>query len=277
MKYPVILLLFISTLAIGQRNESDENRQDNVVYQVTTDSKYLYLDLSTDVESTMMSMLHQGFSVYFDVKGKKKKKVAVKYPAEVKPQQRGRGAQSGRPQGGDNGQRSQQRPERGEETDGERKGPDMFKVINDLPLEALYTYYDSSREFNLEINALDISVAYSYEKENGGILYYQLKIPKYRIAEENVNLSNLSIGIITTKVKQENRDSGISMNLGSGGGGGQGGGRGGSGGGQGGPPGGGGGQGGGRGGSGGGGQGGPPQQNQRPELDTINFWFKANL
>ena len=265
MKYTLgILLLFISAFSTAQ---NQENREDNVVYSTSTDRNYVYVHLSTDIESTMMSMLHQGFSVYFDTKGKKKKKVAIKYPSEVKQHERPE-RQNGRSQQANQNRSGRQKIQGQDEGTRERRGPDIFKIVNNLPQEAEYTFFDKTQEFNLEINALDIAITYTYEKDNGGILHYELKVPKYRITKDNVDLSKLSIGIVTTKAKQENRDS---SNL-SFGGRGQGGGPSGRSGGQGGPPSGGG-QGGGRGGSGGG----PPQQNQRPQLDTINFWFKANL
>ncbi|MEP1019163.1 hypothetical protein, partial [Maribacter dokdonensis] len=68
--YTTLLLLF--GWAIGQA----QNTEDNITYQSIIDAEHIMVQLSTVDQATMMSMLHQGFYVYFDVKGKKKKNVS---------------------------------------------------------------------------------------------------------------------------------------------------------------------------------------------------------
>ena len=241
------LILLISVTISAQT--PSENREDNIEYHSTIDDEYIYVRLSTTDKPTMMAMLSRGFSVYFDVKGRKKRKVSVQYPAEVQLPPRIQG--------------------RNKETMPE-EGPDIITVVEAMPKEARYTNPDYTEEFHLDINSLGISISYSYQEE-GEKLFYELKMPKNKIADLPVDFSKLSIGVISTELDKVNERPQMSLGNGTRGGRGQsmGGGPGGMGGNQG--------SRGQRGMGNGPGNGGGPPQSERPEQVTIDFWFKANL
>ena len=249
MKIKLAILYFlICTISRAQDKETFTGSEDNVEYKAIFDGKDVYVTLRIEFKETMQSMLHRGYTIYFDVKGKKKKNVSIHYPLNA-----------GRPEKGS-------KPERGErrekDENSEQKGPDIAKMIKNAPKKANYTYFDSSKGFNLDMNNLGIVMNYSYENsEVGPILEYHLKIPASKISENTMDLSKLSIGIVSTKQEQKKsgQQSGFSM------GGKQ------RGGGQGGPP------------DGGNGQGGagrgsgvrPPQRDATTiEVEKIDFWFK---
>jgi len=209
------------------------------------DGKDLYVTLHTEFKETMLSMLHRGYTIYFDVKGKKKKNVSIQYPLKTERLEKGT------------------RPERGERIgNGEQNGPDINKMLENLPKMANYTSYDSSQDFNLDLNSLGIEMNYSYEEstEVGPILEYHLKIPASKIVMENEDLSKLSIGVVS--IKQEQKENKQQANMGRSGrqGGGQGGRSRGGGGGRG----------------GGGNRGGSTQARETVQVATIDFWFELN-
>lgn len=244
---------------------------ENVTYTVTSDENNFHVNVSTTDEKTMMSMLRLGVSVFFDIKGKKKQNVYVRYPSEPMQRQRpqGRPDESGR----------SGRPEATsfEEDEAKRKKRITDILEKDYSQNAVYGYFDDTEEFHILMNTVGIDVAFTYNEEEP-VLEYNLILPKNKInTDVNKDLSKLTIGIETIKAKSEGKNGeGISGSLGGFNlGGQQGGGR--SGGGQGGPP------GGGRGGnSNQGGQGG--QRGNRPNTDNSNrandvmldFWFAVN-
>lgn len=234
--------------------EQTENLEDNIEYHSFMDAENIYVQLSTADQPTMLSMLRRGFYVYFDVKGKKKKNVSVQYPLEMSAPQRGQGRN--KREGANNG----------EGEDGDRREMNITMMLEAMPKKGQYSNLDYEEEFHLDLNKLGIVISYNYDDE-ANLLAYELKMPKQNIADAGVNLSKLAIGVVTPKMEKESE--GKSTNI-SFGGGGRGGGRG-----QGGRSRGG--QGGRGGGSRGGGQGGPAQQDQRPEIVTIDFWFKAEV
>ncbi len=255
--YTILFLGLYSCYA--QTPKEEKNSEDNIAYSSTSDKDNIYVELSTSNVPTMLSMLHRGFYVYFDVKGKKKRNISVQYPSEVTQMQR----QSPRKSRDNNTEQ-----ERGEREEGERKGPDISTLLTQMPRKANYNTPNSEEEFHLDINSLGIKISYSYNAEDN-ILQYNLAIPKKRISDIPSKLPKLSIGVVTSKMENEEKESpNVSF-----GGGGQGSRGGGGRGGQGGPPGGG--QGGGQGGRGGS-QTGQPQR-ERPQEINLNIWFKANL
>ena len=245
-----VLALFVFVKSNAQPLQ--ENIADQIEYNSNTDAENIYVQLSTADQPTMLSMLNPGFYVYFDIKGKKKKKVSVQYPLGMEPPQRAQGRNDRG--GGDSG----------EKEDADRKGPDILVMLDAMPKKANYINNDYEEEFHLDLNKLGISISHNYDEESK-LLYYNLKIPKQNIAKGDIDFSKLSIGVVTPKVEKATEDKGSNISFG---GGGQGGG----------PRGGGQGGGGSRGGGQGGGQGRDrPQQDQRPEEVTIDFWFKANM
>ena len=244
----MVLFAFVETYA----QEPEEKIEDHITYNSSMDADNIYVALSTADRPTMLSMLHRGLFVYFDVKGKKKKNVSVQYPSEVKLPQRGRDRKEGN---------------RGELEEDEQQGPDILEVIEEMPKMAKYNNLDFEEDFHLDLNNLGISITYSYEVEEE-ILRYELKMPKQYISDNEIDFSKFSIGVVTPKIEKDTKDKDSSLSFGSGG----------QGGGSGGGPRGGGGQGGGpRGGGSGSRSSGPPKQDKGPEAVTIDFWFNPNF
>lgn len=246
MKIKLAILHFlICSVIIAQDESTFMGSEDNIEYKANFDGKDLYVTLHAEFKETMQVMLHRGYTIYFDVKGKKKKNVSIQYPLKTERPEKGT------------------RPERGDRSgNGEQNGPDINKMLENLPKTANYTSYDSSQDFNLDLNSLGIEMNYSYEEstEVGPILEFHLKIPASKIVKENEDLSKLSIGVVSTK--QEQKENKQQANMGRSGrqGGGQGGrARGG---------------GGGRGGAGN--RGGSTQARELVQEATIDFWFDLN-
>ncbi|MBD0779950.1 hypothetical protein HPE56_19300 [Maribacter sp. ANRC-HE7] len=250
MKIKLAILHFlICSVIIAQDESTFMGSEDNIEYKANFDGKDLYVTLHAEFKETMQVMLHRGYTIYFDVKGKKKKNVSIQYPLKTELPEKGT------------------RPERGERSgNGEQNGPDINKMLENLPKTANYTSYDSSQDFNLDLNSLGIEMNYSYEEstEVGPILEFHLKIPASKIIKENEDLSKLSIGVVSTKQEQQENRSQPTMTTGGRQGGRSGGGRSG------------GGRSGGRGGAGRGNGGGLPQGNATQQEVKLDFWFELN-
>lgn len=273
---PLALILFLVTqlsLAkslVPQVGIDTVLSDENVTYKFTQDDNYIFLNVSTSDEKAIMSMLHLGVSVFFDVKGKNKKNVFIKYPSEpIRPNFKGESKET----------KGQRRPKykssKEIEDEAHRKKRIKELLENDYPQKATYVYFDSEEEFHLQLNNLDISLSFTYDEVEGR-LDYDLKIPKSKINNNTQKgLDNLAIGVKTMREKQKNEKEGISGNIGGLGiGGQQGGGQVRSGRGQGGGP-----SGGGRGQRGGQGsqRGGPPKSDtNKPTQTMLDFWFKPN-
>ena len=266
MKYiPITILLIMTFSATAKTFVSTAVidtvlSKENVDYNVTQDESNIYLNISTADKKTMMSMVRLGVTVFFDIKGKKKENVYVKYPSEAMALNTNkRRREEGRPMDIENE---------------EERGDRIMEILEkDYPQKAEYVYFDDSEEFNIQLNSLTIEVAFNYDQDTESLVY-SLTIPKTRInTNDKKDLSKLTIGVKT--VKEERKDgnaNGLSGNIGGMTIGGQqrGQGRGaGIGGGQGGR-----GHGGGRGGQGGG----RPNSERptRPEEVLLDFWFDAN-
>lgn len=235
---------------------------ENVSYEFSEDANNVMVNISTTDEKTIMSILHLGVSVFFDIKGKKKQNVYIKYPSESMAPNRKQ------PKGDRRGTDR-------EEEDQESRRKKIKKIMeSDYHQFAEYGYYNDTQEFNILLNNLAISVSFTYD-EVEGLFEYELKLPKTKInIDSRKDLSKLTIGVKTVKEKKkQNKEGGLNGNLGGislGGqqqGGRSGGGRAG------------GGQGGGRGGQGGqGGQRGGARNTgdqSRPSDVLLNYWFKA--
>lgn len=223
------------------------------LYEVYQDQDYIYLSMNTADPKMMMSMLRQGVTVYYDMKGKKKRKVSVTYPVR-------------------DGESSKQRQNRPLKQSEERSEPDeerLYTMIHNqikrgLPQEAMYSYHGDAITFNIKLNSQDIEVTYVYDSENQ-LLNYLLKMPKAKISNDpKANFSKLTIGVTTPERPTNNREGGNGQNARIGGGNNQRGG---------GPAGGG--RSGGSGGPRGGGQKRPSQQGSSGAI--LNFWFKAEI
>ncbi|MCC1485068.1 hypothetical protein [Winogradskyella immobilis] len=236
-------LLFLITFSTLNAFSNNSLLEDNLEYSARVEGDYVYVNLSTSDRNSMLSMIRRGFSVYFDLKGKKKKKIAVTYviPPE-QPNQRGQ-----RPQGG---RQNQDLP--------------INQMLSLMPNKALFTYYNDKVEFQLSPNSLDISLDYNYKESSNGTndkLLYTLKIPVSKIAPNGEKLNKLSIGIVSNTAPTNRNGINNQNRNGARQGGGQGrsGAR----------------QGGGQGGRPNRGQGG--NQNQRPQLTAFSLWFDCDI
>jgi uncharacterized membrane protein YgcG len=246
-----LLSLLFTVYAVSARNSIITTVQDttvvfneNVTYSVFEDNQYFNVSISTKDNDVISSMLRLGVSVYFDVKGKEKEDVYVKYPLEPIISSFIRGEES-----------SQSLPSLEDE---QMRKENIAKLVNEeLPLEAMYHYFDNEEQFHVLLNSLDASVSYTYNKEEG-LLEYQLRIPKYKVSSNpKEDFSQLIIGVKSNKMTN-NRQKAESESQPNGKGGGQrsGGSRG-----------------GGRGNRGGGDRTGG--QTSQQSTKTLDFWFKA--
>lgn len=252
MKYLIILSLLFTSIPLNAKTEEkfvlkDTTKVENnsVMYKVYEDDNYLHLNISTLNKKTAQSIIRSGLTVYFDVKGKEKENVYVKYPSKIEQPQR------------------RQRRNNNEETNTIA----LDSLIETLPNEAEYGFYDDKVEFHKDLNSEDIALGFSI---TGEVFEYNTKIPKHKILKENkTDLSKLSIGVKTNEPeRQNNQRPDESMRQGGGnrsGGGGRGGGM--------------------SGGRGGGNRGGQSSGNNRPDRPTqdradkveIDFWLDALL
>ncbi|WP_299241648.1 hypothetical protein [uncultured Aquimarina sp.] len=158
-------------------------------YSVYHDDTYIYLSINTIDPKITSSILRQGITVYFDVKGRNKKNVSITYPII----------------------RNQRPPRRNEdrvqETRGFKEDSSLIEQIdhmlqNDPPQKALYTYYDNSKEFNTLLNNEGISINLDLDKEENNFLY-SLKIPKLKINDDpDFDFNKLTIGVITAETSR---------------------------------------------------------------------------
>ena len=138
MKHLAILLTLLSSLysfASNTTNYPTDTTQvsnENILYKVSQDDNYVYLNISTTDTKTSMSIIRTGLTVYYDIKGKKKKNVYVKYPYSTEPRQSGQGSR------GNNGQNI----------------IDLNSIIEKLPTEAEYSSLEEKQTFNVVVYGL---------------------------------------------------------------------------------------------------------------------------
>jgi len=250
---------------------SDTTRiiNEKVTYEVSHDKENLYLNINTSDSKTMITILRLGLTVFFDVKGKKKEDVYIKYPSEAI-----------KPNNGEIGQRRQQandvKEENSEEERKKRKQVIQRILEDNYSQKAEYNYFKDSEEFHILLNTLGILPTLTFDDEHD-VLSYALVIPKNKISTDiKNNLDKLSIGVKTVREKIKREEGGnLNGNIGGLGNGA----RGQRGRGQGRPNGGIRGQRGGR--QGAGRQGGPrsgsPQRANQNKDTLLDFWFPANL
>jgi hypothetical protein len=253
----IIFPLSAKTTYHTQKKDTIEVSNNNVNYRVTHDKNNLYLHISTLDHKVIQSMLRSGITVFFDIKGKKKKNVFIKYPSNPNNSSKG-----SRPKGK---REENSRTEFNSFEDINKQDERIVKLIeDDFPQEAEYKYFDSKIKFNILLNRLDISALLNYNRESK-VFNYKLKVPKDKInADPKKNLSKLMIGIKTNSMKQGEYSKGKpSLNVGGRGSGGQEGGQ----------------RGGGQGGEQGGQRNGPPSSDERSNSkeNKLNFWFKVNF
>lgn len=195
-------------------------------------------------------MLRHGVTVFFDLKGKEKEDVALIYPinANKMPQERPTEPRS---------------TEFQSEADVAKQREAIYTMVTvDFPEEAQFKKDDTSQNFNVLLNSLDIQIGYTYDKTLG-VLTYNLNMPKAKLKQKSKDdFSKLKIGVKTNAPEREKTTERLdtSMQSGRGQGGRSGGGRGGRGGGR----------------SQGGGQ--QSRGESRAEgPQGIDFWFEAQM
>jgi len=236
MKQIVTLIILFISISLNAKSgkiylaDTTEVVNEKVLYSMTSNHKNIYISMSTTDKRTMMLMLRSGVTVYFDIKGKKDKDVYIKYP--LKP------AYSNN------------------KSDILRKENklDLNHLINNLPKEAEYNYFDNTQQFHIDLNSLDVVLSFVYNRKNDMLTYY-LVVPKSNISEvKKIDLSKLAIGVVVGRNgdvnQKKNMNSKSSGIRGSGSGGGRGKGR--------------------------GNVSHAPQNNRKFASSAINFWFKAS-
>ncbi len=200
MKQHVIaLILFTGFTILAQNPEKSQQLEP----KISSDNNYVYINLMFKEPRALSALLHTGFYVYFDTKGKKKKNVSVRYPLIEQPIKR-----MGPP------------PQKGyrvnQEKQQEQKRQHLSKILEDLPREAEYNYFDLKETFNLDLNAQDISI--NFDITEHGAVVYNLKIPKTAITLKTNNLSKLSVGIVSVKPMNKDGNQSAQFSLGNSGG-----------------------------------------------------------
>ncbi|MRI00191.1 hypothetical protein GH721_06530 [Kriegella sp. EG-1] len=232
---------------------------DKVNYKFSHDQNSVFINISTTDMNTMQSMLHMGVSVFFDIKGKKKQNVFVKYPLEPIRPDKQRGIEE-----------TLEEIETVEEIANKRNLRIKSIIENELPQKAEFSYFDDSEEFHILLNSIGISLAYTFDEEKG-LLEYSLTIPKGKISDNpNADFKKLTIGIKSNLREEKSDTNRPTVSMGGRGSGGRPGG--GIGGGQ---------RGNGRQGGAGqrGGQGGSSDDSEhnKPKIEILDFWFDAAM
>lgn len=185
MKHSIILILIVIGFSGNAANkyiatDTIQKVNANILYKVFSDDTYIYLNVSTTDKKTCMSLIRKGLTVYFDSKGKEKKDVYIKYPVRIDPKQMQKNTTSSN-------------------KENNLKDFDVNKIIETLPYDAEYGYFDDTEQFHKALNRLGISLGYKYTVSNE-LLEFNIKIPKDKISSgKNKSLSKLSIGVISNK------------------------------------------------------------------------------
>ncbi|WP_290699738.1 hypothetical protein [Lacinutrix sp.] len=199
MKYLILALLTLSSLncfASNKRSFSADTTQisnKNILYKVSQAGNYIHLNISTTDKKTATSIIRNGLTIYFDIKGKKKKDVYVKYPYSTEPRQSRQGSR------GNN----------------DSNTIDLNSMIEKLPVEAEYSSFEEKQEFNKDLNTLDIAIENHYTASSQ-LFEFSIKIPKTKIFfKENSDFSKLSIGVVSNKMEGNiNKERGQGQNQG---------------------------------------------------------------
>uniref|UniRef100_UPI00404812AE hypothetical protein n=1 Tax=Mariniflexile sp. TaxID=1979402 RepID=UPI00404812AE len=177
----LIVLLTLSSLSSFASNKSSfpadttQITNENVLYKVSQDGNYVHLNISTTDKKTAMSIIRNGLTIYYDIKGKEKKDVYVKYPYS-----------------------NESRPfQQGSLGNIDVNAIDLNSMIEKLPAEAEYGSFEKKQAFNKDLNTLDIAIANHYTASSQ-LFDFSIKIPKDKItAKKNSDFSKLSIGVVT--------------------------------------------------------------------------------
>jgi len=248
MKYLILVSLCLFCFSVDASVEKKSIVLDttkiteaNVLYQVSSDEAYLYLQISTIDEKTAMVLVRKGVTVYFDLKGKESKDIFLKYPYTTNPTELRAAFKA-------------------PENSGEERKIDFNTIIEMQPNEAEYSYFDETQQFHKDLNGLDISIKNNFNPADRRFEIF-FKIPINKItSKKNPTISNLSIGVISNKIERDKAEGGNKNQSGARKGGGQ--------------------RGNGMRGGGmnrGGGKQGNRQEPKPNEQLSINFWFEANI
>ncbi|SIT11654.1 hypothetical protein SAMN05421766_11124 [Zobellia uliginosa] len=200
--YACLLLTSFNAFASGKKSISADTTQvsnEGILYKVSQEGNYVYLNISTTEKKTAMSIIRTGLTIYYDIKGKRKKDVYVKYPYSTEPRQ----------------------PRQGSLEIKDINAIDLNHMIEKLPAVAEYSSFEERQEFNKDLNSLDITIENSYSPSSQ-LFEFSIKIPKAKIAsQKNTDFSKLSIGVVANKKEgniNKEREQGQGQRMRSGGG-----------------------------------------------------------
>ncbi|MDJ0646332.1 MAG: hypothetical protein QNJ57_10160 [Flavobacteriaceae bacterium] len=190
-----IILLLLSSAILAQTDDGDpgvstEVVDDGILYKTSQDQNNVHIIISTSDKGKAMIILRLGLTVYFDVTGKSKRRVFVKYPDKLPP------------------------PSFDLDQKERSLDPDFNILIEQLPLEAIYGYFGDQQPFNIQLNDHNISLRYSYSTDE--VFSYELHIPKSKLTDKtNEDFSKLTIGVVSGAFKSKMKTAGISMSPGA--------------------------------------------------------------
>ena len=157
-----------------------------IAYSVGKDDNNLYINLTSDNESTIRSLFRQGLYIYLDPNGRRSKEIYFNYPLSGK--MGGPGGPGMMPRG---------QMQKGE---GQQQTKPVFSVndlIDNADMEAIFSYRDLAEKMPVYSQRTHIAVTLTSPKE--GEFIYQLRVPFNRLGKED--LSQITVGIETGMIE----------------------------------------------------------------------------
>ena len=162
------LFVLINNLYANKHIEQDSTvvNNKNITYTVNKDSRNIFISVETDEKEIAQTLLREGVTIYFDNKGKKKKKVFVQFPKDIqRPPNKKQNERGGRPQPSNK--------------TADHEQPNKHDILENMPQEAIYAHLDTKREFHTLMNDLGIDISFDFLPHHR--IKYNLKILKNRI------------------------------------------------------------------------------------------------
>ena len=154
------------------------NTDSNLLYYVSNDAENLYIRLNTSETTSIAKILRTGLTIYFDVKGKKRKDIFVHYPLAQNQQL----SDNEIPRPGNNNIHTPQ--------------IELTKLISQISDIASYSNHKITEDFSVVMADSDIKI--NIQAKTNTEITYSLSIPFTKIAKNGLaDLSNLSVGIVS--------------------------------------------------------------------------------
>ncbi|WP_338357914.1 hypothetical protein [Yeosuana marina] len=189
MKHVLIILITLSnfcSIASNKKSflaDTTKVTEANVLYKTVRDDNYMYLNISTTDKKTAIAIIKNGLTVYYDIQGKQKKDIYVKYPYTS------------------NTTKPQQISNLSKYAD-ETSTVDLKASIEQLSKEGEYAYFDAIEQFHKDLNTLDITLTYKYITSKQ-LLEFSIRIPIDKItSKKHTDLSKLKIGVFTNTIEK---------------------------------------------------------------------------